>query len=226
MQRTVARRMAAAKSEIPEFTSEIDIDMEAVRAFRDALRLEGTSPPSYNDFVVRACALALRRVPKLNASFSEEGITYHERVNVGVAVAAGDALAVATVFDADCKTVAEISGEVRELAGRVRDGSIRLEQMADQTFTVSNLGMHGVTRFTAIINAPQAGILALGTVRRGFVPDADGAPVARSQMAAVLTADHRVVYGAHAAEFLACLRELLERPDTASWANDFRADEQ
>jgi pyruvate dehydrogenase E2 component (dihydrolipoamide acetyltransferase) len=224
LQRTVARRMVAARAEVPEFTSEVEIEMSAVRQVRQSLCEQGAPVPSYNDFVVRACALALRRVPKLNASPAPEGrITYHDRVNVGVAVAAAGALVVPTIFDADRKSVGELAPEIRDLAGRVRDGSIRLEEMADQTFTVSNLGMYGVTRFTAIVSPPQVGILALGAVREEFAPDERGAPVLRPRMAAVLSADHRVVYGADAAEFLVALRSGLEHPELLEEANDFRS---
>lgn len=213
VQQTIARRMVAAKTEIPEFTAEIEIEMTAVRDLREALKRDGASTPSYNDFAVRACALALRRVPKLNASFSEEGIEYHERVNVGVAVASEDALVVPTVFDADQKSASEIAADVRDLAQRVRDGSIRLEEVVDQTFTISNLGMYGVRRFTAIISPPQVGILALGEVHDVLVANED-CPLGSTRMAAVLTADHRVVYGADAARFLAALKELLEAPES------------
>jgi pyruvate dehydrogenase E2 component (dihydrolipoamide acetyltransferase) len=212
LQKTVARRMVAAKTEIPEFTTEVEIEMTAVRDLRESLKHEEGSAPSYNDFAVRACALALRRVPKLNASFSAEGIEYHDRVNVGVAVATEDALVVPTVFDADRKSPAEIAADVRRLAAKVKEGSIKLEELVDQTFTVSNLGMHGVRRFTAIITPPQVGILALGEAHEALVPGSNGEALVSTRIAAVLTSDHRVVYGADAARFLAALKELLESP--------------
>jgi pyruvate dehydrogenase E2 component (dihydrolipoamide acetyltransferase) len=210
LQRTVARRMVAAKTEIPEFTGEVEIDFGAVRELREEMR-GGDFVPSLNDFVVAACAGALRDVPKLNASFEESEIVVHSRVNVGVAVAADGMLVVPTIFDADAKSLAQIGAEARELAGRARAGSLRLEEMADQTFTVSNLGMHGIGRFTAIVSPPQVGILAVGALRETFVP-VDGAPVARPLVAATLTADHRAVYGADAAAFLAALKGRLEQP--------------
>ncbi len=211
-QRTVARRMAAAKAEVPDFIAEVDVDMVGVGQLRASARGAGEFVPSYNDFIVKACALALRRVPQVNASYTPEGFRINDRVSIGVAVAAPGALIVPTVFDADCKSVAQIGHEIRELAEKVRDGSIRADELAGQTFTVSNLGMHGIQRFTAIVNPPQAGILATGAVEDRVVPR-DGAPVVRPRMSAALTSDHRVVYGADAAAFLAAFRALLESPD-------------
>lgn len=212
LQRTVARRMVAAKTEIPEFTAEVEIDMGAVRELREARKAEGERAPSYNDFVVRACALALRQVPRLNSSYSSDGLIEHQQVNIGVAVAADGALVVPTVAEADRKTVVEVAAEIRALAAKVKQNTIRLEELAGATFTVSNLGMHGVERFTAIVSPPQVGILAIGAIRQVLVADAEGAPVARPLMSAVLSSDHRAVYGADAAEFLAALRAALSQP--------------
>ena len=215
--------MSAAKAEAPEFIAEVEIDMSGVRDLRTALRGAGDHVPSFNDFVIKASAAALRQVPKLNASFSPEAFVLHDRVNIGVAVAANDALVVPTIFDADHKTIAEISADVRELAAKVRDGAIRAEELAGQTFTVSNLGMYGLPRFTAIINPPQAAILAVGAVEERVVV-VDGAPATAPQMTATLTSDHRVVYGADAAEFLAALKSGLEEPaQLDEQTNDFVA---
>ena len=220
IQRTIARRMTAAKAEVPEFVAETEVDMGAVHELRADLKRGGAFVPSYNDLIVKACALALRRVPQVNASYTPDGFQIHDRVNIGVAVAAERALIVPTVFEADWKSVEQIGHEVRALAAKVRDGSIRAEELADQTFTVSNLGMHGVRRFTAIINPPQAGILATGAVE-DRVAARDGRPVVRLRMSAVLTSDHRVVYGADAAEFLAAFRAALEAPaDLVGKTND------
>lgn len=193
--------MSAAKAEVPEFVAEVDVDMSAVREERQALKRAGDPVPSYNDYVIKAVARALRIVPRLNARYTEDGFEFHDRVNIGVAVAGEGTLIVPTIFDADRKSVREIGEEVRDLASRARAGAIRAEELADQTFTVSNLGMYGVRRFTAIINPPQAGILALGAVEERVVPS-DGDIVVRPIMSAQLTSDHRIVYGADAAEFL------------------------
>ena len=212
-QRTIARRMSASRAEIPEFTLEAEIDMEAAAAMREELRELGREPlPSFNDVVVKATALALRRHPALNASYAGDRVLRFDRVNVGIAVATEDALYVPTIPDADRLSVFEIAGLARDLVGRVGDGTIGLDDLREGTFTVSNLGMFGVRRFQAVINPPQAAILAVGEVARRPAVTEDGEIVARFQMDVVLSCDHRVVYGAEAARFLQTLKSLLERP--------------
>jgi pyruvate dehydrogenase E2 component (dihydrolipoamide acetyltransferase) len=167
--------------------------------------------------VVKACALALRKHPRTNSSYRDGRLQLHSRVNVGVAVAtesdepAGGALIVPTVFDADVKSLGEIARETRSLAARVRDGSITPPELGGGTFTVSNLGMFGVTSFTAIINPPQAAILSVGSVQPRPVAR-DGEIVVRQEMTVTLACDHRILYGADAARFLGRIRELLEQP--------------
>jgi len=211
LQRTVARRMTAARAETPDFAAEVDVDMSAVAALRAALRREERFVPSYNDYVVKACALALRAVPQLNASYADDEVVRHARVNVGVAVATDGGLVVPTVPDADRLSVEEISRAIAALAAKVRDGSIAPAELAGGTFTVSNLGMHGVRRFTAIVNPPQAGILAVGAVQERVVAR-EGRPQVGLRMLVTLSADHRIVYGADAAAFLAACRSALEDP--------------
>jgi pyruvate dehydrogenase E2 component (dihydrolipoyllysine-residue acetyltransferase) len=212
LQRAVARRMTAAKAEIPEFVTEVDVDMVAVARLREACKRRGGLVPSYNDFVVRACARGLRDVPQVNASFSEDRFTLHRRINIGVAVAASGMLVVPTIFDADRMSLEQIAERTSELAAKVRDGSIRAGELAAGTFTVSNLGMFGVRKFVAVINPPQAAILAVGEVSDRVVAR-HGKPDVRTQMTVALSADHRVVYGTDAAEFLASVREGLEAPE-------------
>ena len=212
-QRTIAQRMSASRAEIPDFTLEAEIDMEAAAAMREELRELGREPlPSFNDFVVKATALALRRHPALNASYAGDRVLRSDRVNVGIAVATDDALYVPTIPDADRLSVFEIAGLARDLIGRVGHGTIGLDDLREGTFTVSNLGMFGVRRFQAVINPPQAAILAVGEVARRPAVAEDGEIVARFQMDVVLSCDHRVVYGAEAARFLQTLKSLLERP--------------
>lgn len=211
LQRAVARRMSAAKAEIADFVTEMDVDMLAVAEIRQRRRDDGDFVPSYNDFVIKACAIALRRVPKLNASFAGDRFVLHHAVNIGVAVATGGALVVPTIFDADRKPLEEIGRRSAALAGKVRDGSIRQDDLTGATFTVSNLGMYGVRRFAAVINPPQAAILAVGAVQDRVVAD-NGQAKIRPRMTAVLTADHRIVYGVDAAEFLTAVRSTLEDP--------------
>jgi pyruvate dehydrogenase E2 component (dihydrolipoamide acetyltransferase) len=212
MQQTIARRMAESKATIPDFTLQSDVDMEACVALRAELkRISSHDAPTYNDMVVKAAALALREYPRANGSYKDGTLQLHSRVNVGVAVAAQDALVVPTVFDADEKSLGEIAREARALAGRVRDGTVTPPELGGGTFTVSNLGMYGIKSFNAIINPPQAAILSVGSVEaRAVVRDEQ--LVARHTMTLSLVCDHRILYGADAAEFLARIRELLQTP--------------
>jgi len=222
-QQTVARRMAESKATIPDFTLQIDVDMEECVQLRGQLK-QLSSPggttdpvvnahevPTYNDMVVKASALALREHPNANGSYRDGRVQVYSRVNVGVAVAAEGALVVPTVFDADEKSLGEIAREARALAERVRAGTITPPELGGGTFTVSNLGMYGVKSFTAIINPPQAGILSVGALAPRAVVR-DGELVARNTMTLTLACDHRILYGAEAAQFLARIRELLEAP--------------
>jgi len=223
-QQTIARRMAESKATIPDFTLQSDVDMEACVTLRAELKrlaqaqgttAPGTPPsleaPTYNDMVVKACALALREHPRANGSYRDGRLQLYSRVNVGVAVAAQDALVVVTVFDADEKSLGEIARETRALAERVRAGTVTPPELGGGTFTVSNLGMYGVSNFTAIINPPQAGILSVGALAPRAVVH-DDQVVARNAMTLTLACDHRILYGAEAAQFLARIRELLEAP--------------
>jgi pyruvate dehydrogenase E2 component (dihydrolipoamide acetyltransferase) len=217
-QQTIARRMAESKATIPHFALQTDVDMEECVALRSELkRLGRADTPTYNDMIVKACALALREHPRANSSYRDGRLQLHGRVNVGVAVAVdgdgpvGGALIVPTVFDADTKSLGEIARETRALATRVREHSITPPELGGGTFTVSNLGRFGVTAFTAIINPPQAAILSVGSLQsRPFVREDQ--IVARSTMTVTLACDHRILYGADAARFLARIRALLEQP--------------
>jgi pyruvate dehydrogenase E2 component (dihydrolipoamide acetyltransferase) len=222
-QQTVARRMAESKATIPDFTLQIDVDMEECVQLRGQLKQLSTpggaaepvahphEVPTYNDMVVKASALALREHPHANGSYRDGRVQVYSRVNVGVAVAAEGALVVATVFDADEKSLGEIARETRALAERVRAATITPPELGGGTFTVSNLGMYGVKSFTAIINPPQAGILSVGALAPRAVVRG-GELVARNTMTLTLACDHRILYGAEAAQFLARIRELLEAP--------------
>jgi pyruvate dehydrogenase E2 component (dihydrolipoamide acetyltransferase) len=163
--------------------------------------------------VVKAAALALREFPRVNASYRDGAVETYERVNVGVAVAADDALVVPNIFDADRLSLGEIARKSRELATRVREGTISPGELSGGTFTVSNLGMFGVDSFSAVINPPQAAILAVGSLKPRAVVLENGDVAARSTILLSLACDHRVLYGADGARFLARVRELLERPD-------------
>ncbi|MFL5816578.1 MAG: dihydrolipoamide acetyltransferase family protein [Conexibacter sp.] len=213
-QQTIARRMAESKATVPDYQVSTEVDMAAAVAVREqlkALATDGHPAPSYNDFVVKAAALALREFPRANGAYKDGRFELYERVNVGVAVAAENALVVPTVFDADQKSIGEIALEARALAGRVRSGAITPPELSGGTFTVSNLGMFGVTEFTAIVNAGQAAILAVGALRDVPVV-VDGAVVPGKRMTLTLVSDHRILYGADAAQVLARIRALLESP--------------
>jgi pyruvate dehydrogenase E2 component (dihydrolipoamide acetyltransferase) len=212
MQQTIARRMAESKATIPHFTLQADVDMhECVELRTELKRISKDEAPTYNDMVVKASALALREHPRANSSYRDGVLALHSRVNIGVAVAAQDALVVPTVFDADAKALGEIARETRSLAARVRDQTITPPELGGGTFTVSNLGMFAIDSFTAIINPPQVAILSVGAVRpRAVVRDEQ--LVARHTMTLTLACDHRVLYGADAAELLARMRELLQAP--------------
>jgi len=196
-QATIAKRMEQAAS-IPTFTVTAEIDMSSVVALREA---ESAPSPSVNDFLVRAAALTLRELPAFNSAWLDGRIERYSRVNVGIAVAVEGALLVPTLFDADEKALTQIAAESRELTERARNRRLTPEELTNSTFTVSNLGMFGVRSFTAIVDPPQAAILAVGGIDGG-------------SMLATLSADHRVVYGADGAAFLAHLKSLLEQPES------------
>jgi pyruvate dehydrogenase E2 component (dihydrolipoamide acetyltransferase) len=211
-QQLIARRMASAKATIPEFQVTVEVDAEAALELREQLRNHASPLPSVNDLVIKACALALRAHPNVNGAYVDGRFERYTRVNVGVAVAGEGTLVVPTVFDADSKSLVEIAAQTRLLATQVRDGTVGPADLAGATFTVSNLGMLGVARFTAVINPPQAAILAVGAASAKAVVLADGTVGVRRVMEMTISADHRIVYGAEAAEFLGTVRKRLEKP--------------
>jgi pyruvate dehydrogenase E2 component (dihydrolipoamide acetyltransferase) len=214
LQSVIARRMAESKATIPDFVLRTEVAMDGCVELRAQLkeRLGADAPmPSYNDMVVKACALALREFPRANGAYRDGHFELYSRVNVGIAVAGQDALVVPTIFDADTRSLGDIARAAQDVAGKVREGTISPPELSGGTFTVSNLGMYGVTGFTAVINPPQAAILAVGALAQVPVVE-DGRVVVRHRMEISLTCDHRILYGADAAQFLARIRELLEEP--------------
>ena len=207
LQRTVARRMAESRATVPDIELRCEVEMTAVVELREQLRDVADPLPSYNDFIVKAAALALREFPRVNGAYRDGRLETYSRVNVGIAVAADDALVVPTIFDADRMSLGEIARRARALAARVRDGSITPAELSGGTFTVSNLGMYGVDSFSAVINPPQAAILAVGSLKPRAVVDEDGGLVARPTVLLSLACDHRVLYGADGARFLARVRD-------------------
>jgi pyruvate dehydrogenase E2 component (dihydrolipoamide acetyltransferase) len=216
LQSTVARRMAESKATVPHFYLEMEIDMSEAVALRARLKEiaeEGQPVPTFNDMVVKACARALREFPRANGSYRDGRVELYSRVNVGVAVAAQDALVVPTIFDADTRSLGDIAARSRGLAEKVRDGKITPPELSGGTFTVSNLGMFGITNFSAVINPPQAALLAVGALEPK--PEADRTTrrvLVRDMMGVTLACDHRILYGADGAKFLGRVRQLLEQP--------------
>ncbi len=216
MRRTIAERMSRSVREAPQFTVSIDVEMSRAMAIVEDLAAwaerEGGPRVTLTALLVKACAWALRRHPALNATLEGEEILEWEDVNIGVAVAVPEGLVVPVIHEADRRGLMEIAQILEEKARRAREGALRLEDVQGGTFTLSNLGMYGVDRFTAILNPPQAGILAVGRVAKRPVVGGGDEVVVRPVATLTLTADHRVIDGAQAAQFMDDLRWVLERP--------------
>jgi pyruvate dehydrogenase E2 component (dihydrolipoamide acetyltransferase) len=216
MRRTVARRMAESTRTIPHFFLTITVDATALNELRQRLRAELEAAGeetriTINDLIVKGVALALRRVPEVNVSFTEEALIRHRRVHVGIAVALEHGLIVPVIRDADRKSVGAIAREARELAERARAGRLRPEEYTGGTFTISNLGMFGVEQFNAVINPPEAAILAVGAIVREPA-EHQGQIALRDRLKLTLSIDHRALDGATGARFLQELKKLLEQP--------------
>ena len=217
--KTIARRLAEAKREIPHFYLTVDCEMDALLKLRGDLNArapkegEGSYKLSVNDFVIRAVALALRRVPAANASWTEDAIRLYTNVDVSVAVATPMGLITPIIRRADTKGLAEISREIKYLAERARAGKLMPEEYQGGGFTISNLGMYGIKSFSAIINPPQSCILAIGAAEQRAVVK-KGALAIATVMSCTLSVDHRSVDGAVGAEFLAAFKPMIEDPTT------------
>ena len=217
MQATIARRMAEAKSTIPEFQVTVEARVDLAVSLRQQLKdsVPGAEKVTMTDFLVRACALALRKFPEVNSSWVEGRFQRKRSVNIGLAVAPsqGMGLLVPVVHDADIKDLVQISIESRQVIERARSGRVNEGDLTGATFSISNLGMYGVDEFTAIINPPEAAILAVGAIKDVPVVE-DARIVAGKVMRMTLSVDHRVFYGATAAQFMAEVKRLLENPVT------------
>ena len=217
MQATIARRMVEAKSTIPEFHVTVEARVDLAVSLRQQLKdsVPGAEKVTMTDFLVRACALALRKFPEVNSSWVDGKFQRKRSINIGLAVAPsqGMGLLVPVVHDADLKDIIQISIESRQVIERARSGRPGEGDLSGATFSISNLGMFGVDEFTAIINPPEAAILAVGAIKD--VPVAqDGNIVVGKVMRMTLSVDHRVFYGATAAQFMAEVRRLIENPVT------------
>jgi pyruvate dehydrogenase E2 component (dihydrolipoamide acetyltransferase) len=214
MRKVIAKRLSEAKQTVPHFYLTVDCRIDKLLALRG--ELNGRSDDyklSVNDFVVRAVALALRKVPAANASFTETAIRLYSDVDISVAVATPNGLITPIVKHADQKGLAAISNEMKSLAGKARDGKLKPEEFQGGGFTISNLGMYGVREFAAIINPPQGCILAVGVGEQRPVVT-NGALAVATVMSCTLSVDHRVVDGAIGAEFMAAFKKLIEEPLT------------
>lgn len=217
MRKTISRRLSQSKFTSPHFYLTADLDMDKAVDFRQRLnevsQAQGGAKISVNDIITKACAIALRRHPQVNASYLEnEGVLrFYQDVHIAVAVAIDEGLVTPVVRDADRKGLAQIAEETRDLATRARDRKLDPSEWEGSTFTTSNLGMFGIDEFTAIINPPNSCILAIGGIRDVPVVK-DGEVVPGKRMKVTLSCDHRIVDGATGAEFLATLRSLLEEP--------------
>ncbi|RCV52814.1 dihydrolipoamide acetyltransferase family protein [Marinitenerispora sediminis] len=214
VRKVIARRLVQSKQEVPHFYLRRTIDAEALKAFRVQVNEQLASTGgkvSVNDLIVKAVATVLRRHPAVNSSWVDDKLLRHNRINVGIAVAVDTGLVVPVLHDTDKTPLSEIARRSRELAGKARDGKLKPQEMSGGTFSVSNLGMLGVDSFAAVINPPEAAILAVGAMRQVPVVR-DGEIVARHTIALELSVDHRAIDGAVGAEFLKDLAEVLEEP--------------
>jgi len=211
MRKAIARRLSESKFSSPHFYETIDVDMKAVIDARARLNEISDVKISFNDIIVKVAAAALRRHPDVNSSWLDDKIRKHGDVNVAVAVAIDEGLMTPVINHTDKKNLRQISAETKELAGLARDRKLQPEQMEGSTFTISNLGMFGIDEFTAIINPPNACILAVGAIRDVPVVK-DGEVVPGKRMKMTMSSDHRIVDGAKAAAFLNTLQQMLENP--------------
>jgi pyruvate dehydrogenase E2 component (dihydrolipoamide acetyltransferase) len=216
MRRTIAARLLEAKTTIPHFYLQAEVDAEPLVQLRQQLNAanEAAGSPKFtvNDFILKATAAAATRVPKANASFAGDAIVQYGSVHLACAVAIDDGLVTPVIRDAQSKTLSQISAEIKDLASKARSKKLKPEQYQGGTITVSNLGSYGVDQFFAIINPPQSLIVSVGAILKKPVINAAGAIVPGQRIVLALSCDHRVVDGAIGAEFLAALKRLIETP--------------
>ena len=213
IRKTIAKRLSASIGPIPHFFLTTEVDMERAAEARDALnkQLGDQGKVSFNDIVIKAVALALTKHRACNAWFQDDHIRYWNEVHLGMAVAVEDGLITPVIRDADRKSLAEIGTEAKDLAQKARNRRLKPDEYTGSTFSVSNLGMFDIDQFTAVINPPEAGIIAIGSIVAKAVPDG-GQVVVRRRMRLTMSCDHRVIDGATGAQFLKTLKQMLENP--------------
>jgi pyruvate dehydrogenase E2 component (dihydrolipoamide acetyltransferase) len=213
MRRTIARRLTEVQQTIPVFYLTMDCEIDALLKARADVNAQAETKISVNDFVIKAVALALKKVPAVNASWSDEAVMRWNSVDVSVAVALEDGLITPIIRNADQKGLAQISAEMKDLATRAKANKLKLEEFQGGTFSISNLGMFGVSEFTAVINPPQSCILAVAAGEQRAVVK-NGALAVATVMSCTISCDHRVVDGATAAQFMGAFRKYIEAPVT------------
>lgn len=211
MRKVIARRLGESKFTAPHFYLTVEIDMQKAMALRKRINEVAPTKISFNDLVIKASAAALRAHPAVNSAWMDDHIRINKDINIGVAVAVEEGLLVPVVRYADIKTLSQINSEVRTLAGKAKTRKLQPDEMQGNTFTISNLGMFGIEEFTAIINPPDAAILAVGGIIEKPVVK-NGEIVVGKQMKVTLSCDHRVIDGATGAQFLNTLKDILEDP--------------
>ncbi|MFA6540851.1 MAG: pyruvate dehydrogenase complex dihydrolipoamide acetyltransferase [Bacteroidota bacterium] len=211
MRKTIAKRLLESKTTIPHFYVTSEINMKRAIEFRESLNSGDETKFSYNDLIVKAVALALKRNPKANSSFAGDKILQHGRIDISIAVAIDDGLITPVLRNADQKGLSEIHSEVKELASKAREGKLKPEEFSNGTFTISNMGMYDVENFAAIINPPEGAILAVGSIIEKPVVE-NGELAVGNTLKATLSCDHRVIDGAIGAQFLQSFKRILENP--------------
>ena len=216
MRRVIARRLAESKQFVPHFYVSVDVELDALLALRTQLNAQSVDGPnafklSVNDLLIKAAAVTLRRVPRVNASYTDEAVLLYDDADISMAVAIPDGLITPIIRQADRKGVVAISNEARDLVARARAGKLKPAEFQGGTFSISNMGMYGVTSFSAILNPPQGGILAIAAGQQRAVVR-NGQLAVATVMTATLSADHRVIDGALAAEWVAAFKTVVEQP--------------
>ena len=211
VQKFIAQRLTEASRDVPTFPLEMNIELDALLAARTEYNAKGGAKVSVNDLLIKASALTLKKVPQVNLSFTPDGVVHHNFADVAVAVATDVGLVTPIIRGAETKSVAEISEAMKDLAARARAFKLKPDEYTGGSFSISNLGMFGISRFGSIINPPHAAIVSIGAGEERVIVK-NKQPTVATMMSAVLTCDHRVVDGANGAKWLKAFRELIEAP--------------
>ncbi len=213
MRKVIAKRLGESKFTAPEYSLTIELDMDNAMASRNVINAVPDTKVSFNDMVVKACAMALRKHPQINTQWKEDVTIYNKHISIGVAVAVEDGLVVPVLKFTDNMSLTQIGASVRDLAGKAKNKKLSPAEMEGSTFTVSNLGMFGISEFTSIINQPNSAILSVGAIAQQPVVK-NGQIVVGNVMKVTLTCDHRTIDGATGAQFLQTLKQFIENPVT------------